>query len=438
MKRTIVGVFWIVLYLMVILSPLVVMVVWPTPTSRSFWVEFSLGLGFVGLVQIAVQFVLIARYQALTAPYGIDLILMYHRQIGFVAIALLVAHPILLVLENPALLALLNPLGGTTASRVGNGALYALILLGLVSVFRRQLGLSYELWRVSHALLGITALVLSHVHIHLAAHYTETPWKEQALIALSAVLVASFAYLRLVKPARLARAPYQVVAVTPEGGRTWSLAIAPRGHSGLEFRPGQFAWLKLGASAYTLDEHPFSFTSSAEARGRLEFGIKELGDFTNTIGQVALGTTVFVDGPHGAFSPDTEPAAGYVFFAGGAGIAPFISILRTMADRDDQRPITLFYGSRRWEATPYRGVIDALRTRLQLTVVHVLEEPPEDWTGETGFIDAGVLQRHLPRAGIERLHLLCGPGPMIESVEAALREHGVPMQWIQSERFDLV
>jgi predicted ferric reductase len=387
---------------------------------------------------VAVQFVLVARYANVTAPYGIDLILKYHRQAATIAIVLLVAHPVILVVHDPSLLRLLNPFGGTAASRVGNAALYTLVLLALLSAFRRRIGLDYELWRVSHAVLAIVAIGLSHWHIVLVGHYTGTAWKEIVLIAVSAVMVSSIAYLRLVRPALMRRAPYRVAGVAPERGETWSLALTPVGHAGLRFSPGQFGWLKLGDSPYTIEEHPFSFSSSARDRGRIEFGVKELGDFTRGIGRVTVGTTAYLDGPHGSFSPDYEPAAGYVFFAGGVGITPFISMLRTMVDRGDRRPVTLFYGDPTWDGVAFRDEIERLRARLDLTVVYVLETPPDGWQGETGFIDADVLRRHLPSSPLDRLHLICGPMPMIDAVEAALRQRGVPMHRIRSERFDLV
>lgn len=438
MNRVIAGGFWILLYLLIVLSPLVILMIAPTPAGRSFWTELSLGLGFVGLVQISVQFALIARFRSLTAPYGIDLILKYHRSIAIVAILLLIAHPLILIVEQPAFSNLLNPFGGTAASRVGNAALYALVVLALLSLFRKQIGLGYETWRVTHGLFGIAAILLSHVHVYLAGSYTDALWKEVVLIALSIVMVSFFGYLRLVKPMRLGRRPYRIGEARKERADTWSVVVEADGHEGMRFRPGQFAWLKVGGSPFTIEEHPFSFSSSAQERGRLEFGIKELGDFTRSIGDLAPGTRAFLDGPHGAFSIDLDPAPGYVFLAGGVGITPFMSMLRTMADRGDRRPVMLFYGSKSWEEVAYREAIARLESRLDLTVVHVLEDAPEDWQGETGFIDADLLGRHLPEEGIERLHFICGPEPMMEAVESALDARGIPLQSIRSERFDLV
>jgi predicted ferric reductase len=205
----------------------------------------------------------------------------------------------------------------------------------------------------------------------------------------------------------------------------------------MRFLPGQYGYLKLG-SPYSLDEHPFSFSSSSESRGRLEFAIKELGDFTNQIGQVPPGTIAFVDGPHGSFSTDLTPAPGYVFIAGGIGIAPFISLLRTLADRGDPRPVLLLYGEKRWDDVAFREELDALRERLDLDVVFVLEQPHEGWEGETGFVTEAVLRRQLPREGFERHVFICGPNPMIDAVERALVACGVPERNVTAERFDLV
>ena len=82
--------------------------------------------------------------------------------------------------------------------------------------------------------------------------------------------------------------------------------------------------------------------------------------------------------------------------AGGVGIAGLISMLRTMADRKDGRPAVLFYANGEWDGVTFRAELEHLKDRLNLAVVHVLERPPEAWTGETGYVTAEVLARHLP------------------------------------------
>jgi predicted ferric reductase len=437
MNRTISGTFWISLYLFVVLAPMFLMLVRPVPSGRSFWLELSVALGFVGLTQIALQFALIARFRRITAPYGIDLILKYHRQIALIAVLLIFMHPIILFIEQPYRLELLNPLGGNWASRAGLGAIAALLLIVVLSIYRKQIKLDYEVWRVTHALLAITALVLAQAHVAMAGLYTNTAWKHAIWIFFSALMVGLVAYLRIIKPYRQHHRPYRIAAICAERGDTYTLVLEPEGHEGLRFSPGQFAWIKI-QHAYTVEEHPFSFASSAEQKGRLEFGIKELGDFSSRIKDIRVGSRAYVDGPHGAFSVDRYQAAGYVFLAGGVGITPILSSLRTLADRRDPRPIVLFYAGKTWDDLAFREDIEALKERLDLKVVYVLEDPHEGWNGEAGFIDAKLLKRHLPEEEIFRMYFVCGPGPMMDAVHGALLERRIPIEQIQMERFDLV
>jgi len=438
MNRFLAGGFWILLYLVVVLAPMFLMMIQPTPPGRDFWVEFSLALGFVGLTQMAVQFLLIARYRRITAPYGVDIILQYHRQIAMMAFVLILAHPAILMIRDPALLTLLNPFGGTWASRFGLGSIVALALLIVLSVFRQRLRLDYERWRLTHTLLGIAALVFAHTHVSLAGEYLNTFWKQAMWKVFGVAMVSSLVYLRLIKPALQRRQRYRVAEVKEERGDNLTLALEPVGHPGLRFAPGQFAWLKLGATPYTIEEHPFSFSSSAEEEGRVRFGIKALGDFTRSLKHVPAGTDAYLDGPHGAFSIDLVPAAGYVLIAGGIGITPMLSFIKTMADREDVRPVLLIYADKRWETLAYREEIDALTERANLKVVHVLEDPPEDWDGETGFVTAEVLARVLPKEKITREFFVCGPPIMMDVVQQALLDLDVPLERIHTERFNLV
>jgi ferredoxin-NADP reductase len=113
-------------------------------------------------------------------------------------------------------------------------------------------------------------------------------------------------------------------------------------------------------------------------------------------------------------------------------------MLRTMADRDDRRPALLIYADDAWENMPFRDEIEALARRIALDVVWVLESPPEAWQGETGWVTAGLLERHLPDERIQRHFFVCGPNPMIRSVESSLHGLGVPSRLIEAERFTLV
>lgn len=442
MNRILVGLFWAVLYVLLAAASAFLMAWPPAPVPRSFWTEFSIALGFIGLAQILIQFVLVARFRSITAPYGIDVILYYHRQIGAVAVLAVLAHPAILILERPALAGLLNPLGGSWASRAGVFAAAALVLLLVFSWFRRRIGLGYEAWRISHALLGLGAVAAALSHTFAAGAYVNTPAKAAYWLILTAALIAPLGFLRLIRPMLERRRPYRVTAVARERRDVWAMTVEPVGHAGMTFAPGQFVWLKLG-SPFTQSEHPFSITSSAEQPGRLEFGIKEVGDFTRTVGAVPPGTPAFLEGPHGAFSIDFIPSAGYIFIAGGTGMMPLMSMIRTMADRADRRPVLLIYAAATPDEFAYQDELDRLAAaggsaRPELRIVYVAEHPTPGWTGQTGRVTADLLRRVLPEEKITRDVLICGPDAMIVGVERALRAVGVPAARIHTERYELV
>jgi predicted ferric reductase len=436
--RTLGGLFWLLLYLSIVMVPVFLMLVPPVPSGRPFWLEFSIALGFVGLTQIGLQFLLIARFKRVTAPYGIDIILRYHRQIAMVAVGAILLHPLIIVIDNPSRLKLLNPFSGNWASRFALLSLAVLLITVVSSVFRERVRLDYERWRLLHLVLGVSAIVFAQLHASMAGLYINTAWKQAIWIVMAAVMVGLVLFLRVIKPLLQRDAHWHVAEVRTERGDTHTLALEPDGHPGFRFEPGQFAWIKLAGSPWTLEEHPFSFASSAERTDRIEFGIKALGDFSAAIADVPVGTRAYVDGPHGAFSIDRYPAAGYVLIAGGVGITPFMSILRTMADRGDPRPVLLFYADKKWDEVAYREELEALQQRLSLEVIYVLEDPDDDWDGEEGYVTPELLEKRLPREEFDRDYMVCGPPPMMDAVHEALLERDVPHARIQLERFVLV
>ena len=429
--------FWIAVYLGLVLAPLFVLLVGTTETSAGLWWDFAIALGFAGTAMMGVQFMLTARFKRAMAPFGIDIIYYFHRYIAVVALGLILAHPIVLVSDNPAILGYLNPVRAPWQMTAGLASILALTALMISSWWRKGLSLHYDAWRRWHSALAIAALGLALVHIGGVGRYVAAPWKRALWTAIGLSWLGVIAYVRVAKPWWMLRRPYDVVDVRPERGDAWTVVVRPRGHQGFGYHPGQFAWLTLRASPFAMREHPFSISSVPVASGQLEFTIKELGDFTSTIKTVRFGETAFVDGPHGAFTIDRHQAPGYVFIAGGIGIAPLMGMLRALADRGDTRPIILFYAYRRWERLTFREAIETLRSQISLRVVYVLGEPPERWEGETGLIEAAVLSRHLPSDRGHFHYFICGPEAMTQAVERALHGLGVPLRQLHTELFDM-
>ena len=433
------AVFWLSIYLALVFAPLLTLLIGPVPSGSSFWWDFSMALGFGGMALLGLQFLLTARFRRASAPFGIDIIYYFHRFLAVIGFALIVTHFLIIWINNPDALGASNPMLAPWYMTVGRAALALFAVIIATSLWRKQLRIEYDHWRLWHTLMATVAFLLAIAHIEGVGYYINAPIKRVLWSTFTLIWILLIIYIRLIKPAQLRKAPYRVTEVRPERGNVWTLVLEPDGHTGLQFSPGQFAWLTLGESPFHVKEHPFSFSSSVERSGSLELTIKGVGDFTNTIKDRQPGEVAYLDGPYGVFTVERYPRSpGFVFIAGGVGIAPIMSMLRTLADREDQRSLLLIYGNRDWKQVAFREELDELQSRLALQVVHVLIEPFADWKGERGYIGQELLSKHLPVNRGELEYFICGPTPMRKGVEFALHHLQVPLKRVHAELFDMV
>jgi predicted ferric reductase len=422
-------------YLVAAAAPLLFIVIHDAPGPRGGWHDLSVSLGFIGLAMFGLQFVLSARVRSVTRPFGIDVVVQFHRHISYVAALFVLAHPVLLVFTNAPMARLLNPFTAPWPARFGLMAVVMLVALIATSVWRTRLGLRYETWRLLHAVLAVFILGFSLGHVLLVGYYVSQPWKQVLWVTMSVVAVGFLVHSRIVRPIQLHRRPYRIDKVVERGPETWSVVLRPVGHDGIRFRPGQFAWLMIGEHPWGLEQHPFSFSSSAEEHDGVEMTIKSLGDFTSTIGDLVPGTTAYLDGPYGAFTTELNEAQTFLFAVGGIGITPVMSMLRTLADRGDKRPSTLLYGVSDLDDITFADALAELEGTLDLEVVIVPEEAPEQWSGPRGFIDADLLDHYLPEHRERIQCFVCGPDVMMDAVEQSLHDLGVPPDHVNLERF---
>jgi predicted ferric reductase len=427
------------IYIVISVTPLFIAMAYVDMPSRDFWIEFSVALGFVGLTMLSLQFLLTARIKGVTAPYGMDIILEFHRYISIVAIVLILIHPTILFIRDSEYLKLLNVFNAPFRALMGILSVVTLVLMAVLSLYRKKFNIRYELWKVTHGIFAVVALVSAFAHVLGVGFYLSLPWKRYFWGAMLVATLGFLLYIRIVKPIKLIRYSYIIDEVKPERGKSWSITFRPLHHKGMHFKPGQFAWLTLGNTPFEIEEHPFSFTSSAENPEKVSLTIKELGDFTSTMKDVKPGMIAHLDGPHGVFTPDRYPEAkGFVFIVGGVGITPIMSMLRTYADRKGKKPLLLIYANNTLADITFYEELNELESKLDLKVVHVLAKPDKGWAGEKGFVTPEVLDRHLPENKQELMYYLCGPPIMMDAVEKALRNVKVPFENIEMELFNLV
>jgi 3-phenylpropionate/trans-cinnamate dioxygenase ferredoxin reductase subunit len=439
---------WATAFLAVLLAPALLAPVLHGPRtgdSSSLLSQLSVGMGLLATSLLVCAVVLPSRVRSLTRTLGIDGVLGIHRFVGLAVTLLVGLHIILVLAAKPGNVALFDILHAPNRARAAVGATVALVALVALTVLRRRLRQRYEVWRWAHLALAGSVLVLSALHIWWLNHLVRDTAMRALFTVLAVTALGVLGYRWLWLPIFGPRREYVVRELRTETSTVSTLVLEPRrdrhqrGYRTLAFAPGQFAWIRLNPSIGA-QEHPFTIASSAHLGLWTEFTIRHSGDFTNELRQLRPGSPVWVDGPHGAFTLDLRRCTGLVMIAGGVGITPMMSMLRTLAHRRDRRPHRLVVVARTLDELLFRAELSELQQRLDLTVVELLRSPPPSWTGASGAVDEDLLTALLPGA-FRRNQLdyyLCGPPAMVTDVLTVLDGLDVPQPRIHTEQFDLV
>lgn len=179
--------------------------------------------------------------------------------------------------------------------------------------------------------------------------------------------------------------------------------------------------------------------------GELRIGIKRVrgGRFSNfAFDTLQPGHMIDVMTPDGRFFThlNAEQGQQYVAFAGGSGITPVLAIIKTTLDVEPRSTFTLIYGNRSVDAIMFAEELEDLKNRYmnRFVLYHVLSDDLQDVEIFNGVLDQpkceAFLDTLVPAAGIDEA-FICGPAPMMDAAEAALRAAGVANEKIHVERF---
>ena len=203
----------------------------------------------------------------------------------------------------------------------------------------------------------------------------------------------------------------------------------------LKFFPGQYLDFAVPGTEET---RSFSMANTSARDGLLEFVIKIYPDglFSRFLdAQVAVGDRLRVTGPFGVFTLRDNPGADLVFVGGGAGMAPILALLRSMAERGLDRKAVFYYGARRRHDLCFEAELRALEEKLpNFRYVPALSEPGDDgWDGETGLITDVLRRAGLDLTGADAY--VCGPPPMVEAALELLPALGVADKRVFYDKF---
>lgn len=179
--------------------------------------------------------------------------------------------------------------------------------------------------------------------------------------------------------------------------------------------------------------------------GVLRVGVKrvEAGWFSTFMNEeLKVGDTLDAMAPMGNFHVPLKPdvARRYLGFAGGSGITPMISLIRTIMAREPRSSFTLVYGNRATSAIMFREELEDLKNLHlgRLNIVHVLESEAGEIELFSGRLDRdkceALFARWVDVKGAD-VAFICGPEPMMIAVADALKAHGFPETAIKFELF---
>ena len=211
------------------------------------------------------------------------------------------------------------------------------------------------------------------------------------------------------------------------------------------FTQGQYLTLRKDIDGQDL-RRSYSICAGVDD-AELRVGVRKVkgGVFSNWINEhLRPGDTVSVMAPQGRFFVPLDPAARrhHVGIAGGSGITPILSIMKTVLAREPASRFTLIYGNRSLRSTMFKEEIEDLKNRYmtRLVLQHVFSDEHTDSPLNRGVMDRAKIGEFLaalvPPAGIDQAYI-CGPFQMNDEAEAALLAAGVEPQRIHIERFGI-
>lgn len=401
-----------------------------TQMERMGGARYAMGniVGLVGALLLLWQMVLGNR--ALFARVNRDFVGMVklHMFLGIYGTVLILAHPLLEMVAYGAdwRFLVVPDLSSELGEHISFGRMAIILFLVIwVSSALLRSRIRYRPWRYIHYL---TYPMMGLVFVHAG---------EIGTFLRTYPVIRGYWYGMMLVFAGLLT--WRVTRVLNVGKRVYELkskARRPDGISVYEFEPvgakivpevGQFVYVKRG---FLSESHPFSVMEFDEESGKLVFGIKKVGRFTNEMEELKKGARVYMDGPYGVFTKAAQNKGPKVIIAGGIGVTPFVELVKRFGGRNTY----MFYANRKLGDAVKR---QELRKVLGDNYVDaVSQEEVRSKTVIGGRISEEELERRLPKKYLEEaVFLVCGSPGFMAGILAILAKLSVSEGRTYTEEF---
>lgn len=208
--------------------------------------------------------------------------------------------------------------------------------------------------------------------------------------------------------------------------------------AGFSFVPGQYGGFTLvnpSESDPKGNTRRFSLLSAPEEEDIVIATRLQASTFKKQLANMRQGDTIKFAGPTGGFTLHEDQNTPAVMIAGGIGIAPFYSMVKTQAANPTHRSIQLFYGNQSKEEAPFLAELSALTQKNPaFQLIPVLTAAPESWHGEIGFISHTLIKKYVPDIH-SPIYYICGSPAMVAALHESLLEMGIDETRIRIEDF---
>jgi ring-1,2-phenylacetyl-CoA epoxidase subunit PaaE len=240
--------------------------------------------------------------------------------------------------------------------------------------------------------------------------------------------------------------PLKVAEIVPETAEANSIRfeIPPELRDEFAFKAGQHLTLRATIDGEEVRRNYSLCTAPAESDWMVT--VKRIGGglFSNWVGdELKAGDTVEVMVPHGSFTTDFDATRSrhLVGIAGGSGITPVISLVKTLLREEPGSRFTLLYGNRDSSSIIFLEALAALKDKHlgRLEIYHFLDAEDQDIELFNGMLNRERLEEAIPSLVPDAAEVdgwfICGPGPMMDAAEGALLDRNLPKERIHIERF---
>lgn len=409
----------------ILLSLIITWILWLfiSPTREiSSMSGYSQLLASLALVAFAFINFISTRHKILDNLFdGLDKSYIYHKYLSISALVLVIIHNITIGVGKGLERARGISIPKDPYAMYGSFSMYLFIILILVALLAKKL--NYERWKVIHKFM-IIPYAFGLYHYYGSATYAVfsiepfSVWLNIInIIGAVSVVYSIFLYEKI-----SFKYKFKVKSLETVANGTLEITGISLGKD-MEFKPGQFAFLKILDDKNKFVSHPFTI-SEAPKKGELQFTIKALGDHTKALFEtLKVGDKFEVSGPHGTFNYKTG-AKRQIWIAGGIGLTPFRSFAQGEVSKEFS--IDFFYAYNNEEEGAYTDELQTLnRDNLR---IHLFNSK------EKGFLSVEEISKIVSTKDKIDVYF-CGPKPMRENLKKQFENSGFNISDFHFEHF---